>query len=246
MVKVVIDNEIDDDWIKSLPGYKDEIAIHRAIAKKLDDARDSTPIELKGGPGSGNFGHAGRPGKVGGSTTGNRVWAGQTLERAGERLSKLKTGEIGEKLAMKVLEDKFGASFSTLNAGLNNAPIDVAGDHTAVEVKTGLASVGKSAQHWRATIGQPGIAERELLKAMDAQEKRTYNEFKKQQIIQRKESMLDKMRQAAGAEVKPYTVGIILDPDGSKGDVFLIPGFHLYLSWNQYATDDYYVGTYDV
>jgi hypothetical protein len=50
--------------------------------------------------------------------------------------------------------------FDTVNVGVNNAPIDVAGDHMAVEVKTGLASNGVKSQHWRATIGQPGKAEK--------------------------------------------------------------------------------------
>jgi len=39
---------------------------------------------------------------------------------------------------------------------------------------------------------------------------------------------------------------VILAPDGSKGDVFMVPDFHLRLPWKDYATDEYYVGTFDV
>jgi len=31
---IVIDSEENDDWMKSLPGYQDEVAIHEALAKK--------------------------------------------------------------------------------------------------------------------------------------------------------------------------------------------------------------------
>lgn len=31
---IVIDSEKNDDWMKSLPGYKDEVKIHEELAKK--------------------------------------------------------------------------------------------------------------------------------------------------------------------------------------------------------------------
>ncbi len=31
---IVIDSEQNDDWMKSLPGYQDEVAIHEALAVK--------------------------------------------------------------------------------------------------------------------------------------------------------------------------------------------------------------------
>lgn len=45
------DTKANDDWMKSLPGYKDEVAIHSRLAKKHKAS--------EGGPGSGNFGHLG-------------------------------------------------------------------------------------------------------------------------------------------------------------------------------------------
>ena len=31
---IVIDSEENDDWMKSLPGYQDEVKIHEQLAKK--------------------------------------------------------------------------------------------------------------------------------------------------------------------------------------------------------------------
>ena len=196
---------------------------------------------LKGGKGSGNFGHGGRPGKVGGSSS--RVWSGTTSTEP-RTLSKLKTGGIGEALAIQALSTE-GAQFETLNVGINNAPIDLIGDHLAVEVKTGLSTNARDAQKWRATIGEPGKEEKELLKQMTPKEKLEFNSYKRQKILERKNELLKKLSEEAGEPVKAMTIGVILSPDGSKGDVFAIPGFHLSLRWNQYATDEYYLGTYD-
>lgn len=211
-------------------------------------------IALKGGSGSGNFGHAGIPGKVGGSAPGSgRVWQGAQHEVTASTLSgeaaghaRLNTGQVGEKLAMRVLSEKFGTPFETLNVGINNAPIDVGGDHTAVEVKTGMATNGPTAQHWRAMISKPSKKELELIAKMTKEEKREYNRYKDQQTLQRKNDMLQKLTEIAGNEVKPLTVGVILSADGKRGDMFIIPGFHTRLPWKDYATEEYFAGSYDV
>lgn len=208
-------------------------------------------ITFKGGKGSGNFGHSGRPGKVGGSSSSNRlpsdqrVWQGEQSNFP-RQLTNKQTGAIGEHLAAKALEDQYGVPFSTLNLGKNNAPIDLAGDHTAVEVKAGPASNGRTAQHWRATSSTPGKKEQALLAKMTKEEKRAHHDYKRQQVLERKYKMLDEMSKMAGQEVKPMTVAVILTPDGGRGDVFMVPGFHQRLPWSEYATDQYYVGTYDV
>lgn len=203
-------------------------------------------FRLKGGPGSGHHGHSGRPGKVGGSSGGGKVWGGSQEQFDGEKVSKLQTGEIGEQLAETMLEEQFGVEFRTLNEGINNAPIDVAGDHMAVEVKTGLTTNGATAQHWRATLGQFGKGERERVSKLSKPEKKEYLAFRRQQIMERKYSTVAKMSNMLGEPVKPFTVGVILTPDGSKGDVFMVPDFHLRLTWKNYATDEFYIGTYDV
>ena len=34
---IIIQSEEEDDWMKSLPGYKDEIRLHEELAEKLDE-----------------------------------------------------------------------------------------------------------------------------------------------------------------------------------------------------------------
>jgi hypothetical protein len=219
---------------------------------------------LKGGDGSGNFGHRGRAGERGGSLPRGvtaagtavdithkapkridaKVWNGEP-EQAESTLSKLQTGAIGEQLVMSLLTDQHGVPFGTVNQGVNNAPFDVAGNGYAVEVKTGMATNGKSAMHWRATIGQPGKAEQEALKQMTAEQKRAHNAWKEQEILRRKHALLDRMSEEAGKEIHPLTIGIILSADGKRADVYRFDGFHLRLPWNKYATDDHYVGSYE-
>jgi hypothetical protein len=229
-----------------------------------DFTAEAVAAALKGGLGSGNHGHVGRPGERGGSLpigvtiAGTsvditlkvpkpidvKVWSGEP-EQAESTLSKLQTGAIGEQLVMALLTDQHGVPFGTVNQGVNNAPFDVAGNGYAVEVKTGMATNGKSAMHWRATIGQPGKAEQEALKQMSADQKREHNKWKESEILKRKHALLERMTQEAGREIKPLTIGIILSADGKRADVYRFDGFHLRLPWNKYATDDYYVGSYE-
>lgn len=208
---------------------------------------------LKGGPGSGFHGHAGRPGEVGGSAPAStvspkridaKVWNGEP-EQAESTLSKLETGAIGEDLVIALLSDEHGIPFGTVNQGVNNAPFDVAGNGYAVEVKTGMATNGKTAMHWRATIGQPGKAEQALLKQMSSEEKRAHNQWKEGEILRRKHALLDQMSKEAGKPIKPLTIGVILSADGKRADVYRFEGFHLYLPWKKYATDEHYVGSYE-
>lgn len=209
-------------------------------------------IILKGGANSGNHGHSGRPGQIGGSAprksylpASERVWQGKQAEGK-IAFNQNETGRRGEVLAAKALQEKFGAEFSLMNVGRNNAPIDVAGDSHAVEVKTGPATNGKSAQQWRITTSYTsGPKEEALIKAMTPAQKAEYNTYKQQQSMARKLSALATMSEMAGTQIKPATVGVILSADGMKGDVYYVPGFHLRLGWNAYATEEYYLGTYD-
>lgn len=36
-ITITIDSEENDDWIKSLPGHQDEVAIHEQLAQKLKE-----------------------------------------------------------------------------------------------------------------------------------------------------------------------------------------------------------------
>lgn len=208
----------------------------------------------KGGPGSGFRGHAGRIGQVGGSSPqsanylpkAERVWQGKQAEGK-LQFNQNETGRRGEQLAAKALQEKFGTEFSLMNVGLNNAPIDVAGDHHAIEVKTGPATNSRSAQQWRITTSYTsGPTEQALIAKMTPAQRSEYNVYKQQQSMARKMSAVARMSELAGTEIKPATVGVILSADGTRGDVYFVPGFHLRLGWGSYATDEYYIGTYEV
>lgn len=46
-VTITIDSEENDDWIKSLPGHQDEIAIHDLVAQRLGE--NNADATLKSG-----------------------------------------------------------------------------------------------------------------------------------------------------------------------------------------------------
>ncbi|RJR10596.1 hypothetical protein C4588_02900 [Candidatus Parcubacteria bacterium] len=203
-------------------------------------------IVLKGGAGSGNFGHAGIPGRHGGSAP-NKVWAkGMPSPGTGSLVNVQKIGQIGEKLAMKVFAEKYGVPFETLNVGINNAPIDVGGDHLALEVKAGSATNSERTQMWRAKVAPFSKKEQALYDKMSPEEKTAYNAYKKQAVLDRKQRLLDELSRELGEPIKPMTVGVILSADGKRADMYAIPGFHISLSWKKYASDEYFMGTYDV
>lgn len=222
-----------DDYLKSIvfvPGANSEavlpVHIDKPVLKHLRGQHDQSTHN---------------PGRGGSQST--RVWTGKQ-ESGTTTLTKLQSGAIGEKLVMQVLSEKYGEEFGTLNVGLNNAPIDVFGDHLAIEVKTGLST--NTMKEWRATIGEPGKAEKARLKQMTPEEKSRHNERKKQEILRRKTELLGRLSEAEGKPIKGATVGVILSPDGKRGDVYMVDDFHLRLTWSKYASDEYYLGTFDV
>lgn len=244
---VISDSDLESDWIKKVkrkptkPPAQTGKAHLAIVAGYLDAwSQDGLVVRHLGGKHNQKL-HSG-----GGGSATPKVWDGKPVAWEGKKLSKLQVGEIGENLAMRVLSEQMGVEFKTLNAGLNNAPIDVGGDHTAVEVKTGLASNGRSAQQWRATIGQPGKAETAALKQMTSEEKRAHNQYKQRKILERKQAMLDEMSKVAGTPIKGATVGIILHPDGTKGDVYKFDGFHLRVPWKKANELGKFMGTFNV
>lgn len=44
MITLTIDTEENDDWMKQLPGYKDELTIHKKLSKK---SKKSKKVSVK-------------------------------------------------------------------------------------------------------------------------------------------------------------------------------------------------------
>ena len=155
-------------------------------------------------------------------------------------LTKAETGRIGEEIAMKYLGD----TASTLNVGRNNYPIDLVSHDRVVEVKTGLSTNPKASQQWRATIGQPGKKESEWLKTATAEEKKAWNNQKRQAILERKQRAVDEVSQKLGRPLKPTTLGVIIDPHTREAHVYEFEGFHLRIGWSDKGVKEAYRASY--
>lgn len=77
--------------------------------------------------------------------TTSRAWSGKPIKLS-LKLSKVATGHIGEAIAVAYLKQQGITDAHLINNNQPNYPIDVAGDHQLVEVKTGLASNSEGAQ----------------------------------------------------------------------------------------------------
>lgn len=173
-----------------------------------------------------------------------RAFTGKAVPGAGAGLSPQATGRIGEQVALAYLRSLGHADAVPLNHEQSNFPIDAVGDHGAYEIKTGLASNGTTAQHWRATIGEPGPREKEWLRSASADDKATYNRAKSEAILQRKQEALDRISAERGYKVEGRTMGIILDHATKVADVHVFDGFHLRVGWNSEQARAAYVGSF--
>lgn len=172
-----------------------------------------------------------------------RAYTGQQISTT-EALTKQETGAIGEAAAINYLKRQGLLDARPLNMAQNNFPIDVIEDHELIEVKTGLVSNGQSAQHWRATIGQPGKAEREWLKTASSDEKAAWNAAKSSKILSRKNAVLEQYTRRTGIAARGKTIGTIIDPDRKIVDVYEFDGFHLRIGWNSTAAKNAYKGSF--
>lgn len=177
----------------------------------------------------------------------NRVWQGQKYAKPEKTLTRLQTGELGERVAMKAFQDKYGVPFEEMNVGRNNAPIDVKGDHIALEVKGGSGHIGEKSRAWRSMEGERGKAEKARISQMSKKEREIYANGKRAKILERKAAEVERLTQEAGGQrFNPKMAGVIFTPDGRHADVFEVDGHHLYLGWGKHATSENYVGTYSV
>jgi hypothetical protein len=131
----------------------------------------------------------------------------------------------GEQVTIAYLKSKGFEDARTANIGRNNFPFDVVQNHDAIEVKAGLVSNGDTAQHWRATIGQPGKAETAMLKKMSREDKAAWNAKKAKMILARKEKAVANVAKKLGAKkMGAKTMAFIIN--GQKtADLFEFKGF---------------------
>lgn len=177
--------------------------------------------------------------------TSERAFNGQPKPLKNKPAKNVTGTVIGERVALSYLREHRGMKDARpANDEQANYAVDVVGDHAAFEIKAGLVSNGKSAQHWRATIGEPGVKEKAQLAAMTPEQKRAHNDRKEQLIIQRKQAALEKYAAETGVPVKAKTLTMVLDTDKKVADVFEFDGFHIRIPWNSDKAKSAYVGSY--
>jgi hypothetical protein len=204
----------------------------------------SNPCHNPGGSSTGGrFCSTGSSSSGGSAKPTQRVFTGKVVETKA-KLSKLEVGAIGEQMVIDYLRSQGKRDARTMNVRVNNAPVDLLQNHTAIEVKTGLVSNGKGAQQWRATIGQPGVKETQWLAKASSKSKAAWNERKAQAILDRKQQALKQISKELGRKVTGSTFALILNPDRKQADMFRFNGFHLRIGWNSPQTSKAYVGTF--
>jgi hypothetical protein len=171
--------------------------------------------------------------------TATRAFTGeQVLTR--KTLTKDETGKLGEALLGAYLGEKA----RSLNIGRNNFPIDIRHGDKLIEAKSGLVSNAKDSQKWRATIGEPGRAEKAWMQSLSPEDKRKWNDHKKAQIMRRKYDAVKKVSYVLGRAFKPTTMMTIINPDARTVDIFEMQGFHREIRWNSREMAASYKGTY--
>jgi hypothetical protein len=159
-------------------------------------------------------------------------------------LTKQEAGALGEKIVIAYLHKQGLTDARPLNLKQQNYAVDLVQDHGAIEVKTGIVSNGRSAQQWRATIGQPGKEETAKLAKMSPEKKKAWNAAKAKAILERKQRAVEELSKTLGRKVKAWTMTTIINPDTRMVDVFKFEGFHLRIPWNSEQTQKAYVGSY--
>lgn len=172
-----------------------------------------------------------------------RAWDGEQVDLE-HGMSKLELGRLGEGVAAEYLKQAGYKDVRTANVERNNAPVDIAHRGGLVEVKTGIVSNGRSAQQWRATIGQPAAKEAAWLRTASADDKREHNAQKAQAIIDRKQSAIAAYSKEIGHKAKGETVALLVNPDSKTVDVHVFDGFHSRIGWSSQQAKDGYVGSF--
>jgi len=159
-----------------------------------------------------------------------KVFSGQQVNTR-TKLSKLETDKLGERVVLDYMRANGIKDARSANVKGNNYPVDIVGDHLAIELKSGLVSNGPSAQHWRATIGQPSKTEAAWLAKASAGAKAAHNEEKAQAIIDRKNAAVRELAKATGTKLAGMTVAVIINPDTKAMDLYAFKGFHARIGW---------------
>lgn len=175
--------------------------------------------------------------------TDDRAYTGQVVPTK-RKMTKQQAGALGEQIAIEHLKKSGVRNAKTYNVNRNNEAVDVVGGKNAYEVKAGLVSNSKGAQQWRATIGEPGKAEKAWLKTQPKSVRKEWKERRHAEILQRKRDAVKKISQERGEKVRAITLTTIINHDKRIVDVFEFEGFHLRIGWNHPNSKAAHVASY--
>jgi hypothetical protein len=117
--------------------------------------------------------------------------------------------------------------------------------HTAlIEVRAGLVSNPKSAQHWTAPEIKSGKAEKAYMKTLSREAKADFVRLKRAVTLRRKRAALSHLSRRLGRPIQPMTIASIINPDTQESDIFEFNGFYLRIGWNSRRAQRAYKGTY--
>lgn len=150
---------------------------------------------------------------------------------------------FGEDVAVAYMRAYVEADAARLGGVL---AVDVLSTSYAVEVKAGLVSNSRNAQHWRLTFSAERGLERSKMDRMTPGELKAYRARKKGRILTRKENLLVGLRSLTHRDIRPATVTMIVDPARQDVDVFWFDGWHHRIGWKGREADAGFRGSYHV
>lgn len=167
-------------------------------------------------------------------------WSGEP-EPIRNPLSKQKTGALAELLAEKIL----GKGLVYLDTLQGNFPVDTLyKDQEAIEIKGGMASNVRGAQHWRVTKGEAGDLKKVAEKRLSREQLAAYNNGVMKYIMARKKDAVAVLSKSVRRDLKPATLAMIINPETKIVRLFKFDGHHERIGWNSKTAKRSYVGTF--
>lgn len=156
-------------------------------------------------------------------------------------LSKMKVGDLAESIVASVMHSQGLRADKPSNK--TNDPFDLIHGNILAEVKGGQVNNSEGAQQWRVTTGGMSKKEKAKYEKMGPEDRARFNKWRKVLAMRRKRNMVQEVAERTGKEVRQYFVGVLVDHDKRKADIFIYKGAHKRVSWKQ-ADEHHYLGTY--
>jgi hypothetical protein len=159
-----------------------------------------------------------------------RVYDNKNQPKLKNQPTKDETDKIGEGVVLDWLKSEGMMDARSLNVVGNNYPIDAAGDHWLMEIKSGRVDNVPSARQWRITWSV-SKAEREAQTKMSPAQIKAWNTGKQTEAYNRKLQEKRKIEREKGEKFKAKTIGVIINADTKRADIHVLDGYHKRIGW---------------